>query len=91
MSITLEDVEVAIKILQIFLKKQREAETVLRRFQQYERRAISRGFSMEDFMSMALETVKSKKQIPEIMEPEEISEEDIKRIREIAKNLEEKK
>jgi hypothetical protein len=95
MSITLEDVETAIKVLTLFLKKQREAEMVLRRFQAYERRAISRGFSMEDMFNMAFETIKTRRaKEQEEIEPEkevELTDEDIAKMKEIAKKLEQKK
>jgi hypothetical protein len=94
MSITLEDVETAIKVLQAFLKKQREAESILRKFQAYERRMGGRGFSMDDFVSMAFESVKARREAlsqPEGEITEELSEEDLKRIKEIKEKLEQQK
>jgi hypothetical protein len=94
MSITLEDVETAIKVLQAFLRKQREAELILRKFQAYERRIGARGFTLDDFVSMAFEQAKARREAlsqPEVEITEELSEEDLKRIKEIKEKLEQQK
>jgi len=90
MSITIEDVKLAIKIIREFLKTQREAERVLIQLSRYTSRGrgISYPFRMEDIMGMLIRQQLSQTQIEETTEiEEELTEEDIKRLREIAKKV----
>jgi hypothetical protein len=90
MDITLADVEVAIKILTEFLKKQREAEVVLRRMGIGQRQVGVSGLSFEQFVNMAYQQVMEKKARAEEPQPSEeaqLTEEDLKRMREIADKL----
>jgi len=88
MTITLEDVDIAIKILNEFLKQARRAESTLKRFQAYiGRSGGSMPLSMERFVQMAFETIQAQKQaqLETTQEPieEELTEEELKKIREI--------
>jgi hypothetical protein len=90
MDITLADVEVAIKILTEFLKKQREAEAVLRRMGIGQRQVGVSGLSFEQFVNMAYQQVMEKKaraEEPQPSEASELTEEDLRRMREIADKL----
>jgi adenosylmethionine-8-amino-7-oxononanoate aminotransferase len=90
MDITLADVEVAIKILTEFLKKQREAEVVLRRMGIGQRQVGMSGLSFEQFVNMAYQQVMEKKaraEEPQPSEASELTEEDLRRMREIADKL----
>jgi hypothetical protein len=90
MDITLADVEVAIKILTEFLKKQREAEVVLRRMGIGQRQVGVSGLSFEQFVNMAYQQVMEKKaraEEPQPGEASELTEEDLRRMREIADKL----
>ncbi|MBS7613619.1 hypothetical protein KEJ48_05185 [Candidatus Bathyarchaeota archaeon] len=85
MSITLDDVDLAIKILRIFLDRQRQAEILLRKLNVYERRAGRMGLSMDDFVNMAFQTIQRRKE--EQIPIEELTDEDKKRLEEIASKL----
>jgi hypothetical protein len=90
MEITLSDVEVAIKVLTEFLKKQREAEIVLRRLGIGQRQVGMSGLSFEQFVNMAYQQVMEKKKLAEEGEAEvetELTDEELSRIREIAEKL----
>jgi hypothetical protein len=90
MEITLADVEVAIKVLTEFLKKQREAEVVLRRMGVGQRQVGMSGLSFEQFVNMAYQQVMEKKKAAEEPQPSEeaqLTDEDLKRMREIADKL----
>jgi hypothetical protein len=90
MEITLGDVEVAIKVLTEFLKKQREAEIVLRRLGIGQRQVGMSGLSFEQFVNMAYQQVMEKKKLAEEGEAEvetELTDEELSRIREIAEKL----
>jgi len=93
MEITLSDVEVAIKVLTEFLKKQREAEAVLRRLGIGQKQVGMSGLSFEQFVNMAYQQVMEKKVKAEEPEPSgeaQLSEEDLKRMKEIAVKLKNK-
>ena len=93
MEITLSDVEVAVKVLTEFLKKQREAEAVLRRLGIGQKQVGMSGLSFEQFVNMAYQQVMEKKARAEEPEPSgeaQLSEEDLKRMREIAVKLKNK-
>jgi hypothetical protein len=88
--ITLNDVEIAIRILTEFLKKQRQAEVLLRRMGIGQRQIGMTGLSFEQFVNMAYQQVMEKKRMAEEAEAEvesEVTEEDLKRMREIADKL----
>ena len=90
MEITLSDVEIAIKVLTEFLKKQREAEIVLRRLGIGQRQVGMSGLSFEQFVNMAYQQVMEKKKLAEESEAEvetELTDEELSRIREIAEKL----
>jgi hypothetical protein len=90
MDITLADVEVAIKILTEFLKKQREAEVVLRRMGISQKQVGMSGLSFEQFVNMAYQQVMEKKaraEEPQPSEASELTDEDLRRMREIAAKL----
>ena len=90
MEITLSDVEVAIKVLTEFLKKQREAEVVLRRMGVGQRQVGVSGLSFEQFVNMAYQQVMEKKarvEEPLVSGESQVTDEDLKRMREIADKL----
>jgi hypothetical protein len=90
MEITLSDVEIAIKVLTEFLKKQREAEIVLRRLGIGQRQVGLSGLSFEQFVNLAYQQVMEKKRLAEEGEGEvetELTDEELSRIREIAEKL----
>jgi hypothetical protein len=90
MEITLSDVEIAIKVLTEFLKKQREAEIVLRRLGIGQKQVGMSGLSFEQFVNMAYQQVMEKKRLAEEGEGEvetELTDEELSRIREIAEKL----
>ena len=93
MEITLSDVEVAVKVLTEFLKKQREAEAVLRRLGIGQKQVGMSGLSFEQFVNMAYQQVMEKKvraEEPEAGGEAQLSDEDLKRMREIAVKLKNK-
>jgi len=91
MNITLEDVEIAIKILNEFMKKQREAERVLRRLGISQRGRGLGGLSFESIYQMALQQAMAKKSLATLPESEEVeeelTEEELERIRAIKDKL----
>jgi len=90
MEITLSDVEIAIKILYEFIKKTRQAEMMLSRLGISQRQTSTYGLSFEQFVNMAYQQVMAKKRIAEekaeVEEPQ-LTEEELKRMREIAQKL----
>jgi len=82
-TVTLKDVETAIKILVIFLKRQRQSETLLRRIGMRGRTISPFGLNFEDILRMSYEQVQARKMEKE-EEIEELSEEELERIRKIA-------
>jgi len=90
MEITLSDVEVAIKILTEFLKKQREAEVVLRRLGVNQKQGGMSNLSFEQFVNMAYQQVMEKKKVaeePQTVEEPQLNAEELARMREIAGKL----
>jgi hypothetical protein len=92
--ITLEDVETAIKVLNAYYRLHRQAQLALRRTGMLEGSGSRKGFSMENFMEMAYETVKAKKTgtaLPSDVEnatPEvDLTPEELERIRQIKKEM----
>jgi DNA replicative helicase MCM subunit Mcm2 (Cdc46/Mcm family) len=77
--ITLEDVELAIKILEKYLRHVERARSILARFSMYQRRS-------SDVIELAkwLMAQKKEEKEEEVEEPE-LSEEEIKRFREVAR------
>ncbi|MBS7270391.1 MAG: hypothetical protein KIH10_16340 [Candidatus Freyarchaeota archaeon] len=94
MDITLEDVEVAIRVLYEFLKRQRQAQSLLARLGVGRERGGFAGLSMEQIWNMAYQQVMAQKGISVESKPEEepqVSEADLKRMREIAERLKQSK
>jgi hypothetical protein len=90
MEITLADVEIAIKVLTEFLKKQKQAEILLRRMGIGQRQVGMSGLSFEQFVNMAYQQVmekKAKAEEPQVGEEPQLTEEDLKRMKEIANKL----
>lgn len=90
MSITIEDVKLAIKVIREFLKTQREAERVLIQLNRYMNRGggLRYPFRMEDIMSMLMRQQLEQRQIITEEEiEEELTEEDLEKLREIAKKV----
>ncbi|MEM5868032.1 MAG: hypothetical protein QXG39_08970 [Candidatus Aenigmatarchaeota archaeon] len=87
LDITLEDVETAMRILQAFIKRSREASMILRRLE-IEFRGSKGGYmpSFYDIMNMIFQqrTAQTSETKTEV---EEFSEEDLKRIREIKEKI----
>ena len=85
MDITLEDVEVAIKILYVFLKKQRQAQSLLSRLG-VGRASSMYGLSFEQILNMVM-AQKGVQKGDETLEEPIVTEEELKRMREIASKL----
>jgi len=86
MDITLDDVESAIKVLNEFLKKEREAKRILRQLGIREGEARMGSMSFERFVQTAFEEVQRKQRETRtgVEEPvSEVSEEDLSRMRAI--------
>lgn len=94
MEITLKDVEIAIKILYEFFKKQREAQILLSRLGSSYRTSNVSGFSMEDIIKMVMSQYSANKvsvqQETTTEEDTNITEEELARIRQIVNKLESK-
>ncbi|RLB79941.1 MAG: hypothetical protein DRH17_12870 [Deltaproteobacteria bacterium] len=84
--ITLEDVEIAIKIINAFLRKMREAERALRQLGLTRTAVSGYSLSMSDIMSALLKERQAMEEAP--VEPP--SEEEVKRMRELVKKIESK-
>jgi len=86
MDITLEDVESAIIVLREFLKKQRDAQRILRQLGVREGRGAPMGLSFDSFVQQAFQEVQRKQAMTkagvEEVEPT-VSEEDLTRMRAI--------
>ena len=90
MEITLEDVKTAIKILEEFLKEQRRAERILIRLGRHLRVSGGAMPDLATIYQMALQQTLARKGIKaETSEEEEdtLTEEELKRLREIAKKI----
>jgi len=86
MDITLEDVESAILVLKEFLKKQRDAQRILRQLGLREGRAGGMGLSFDSFVQQAYQEVirKQREATAGVEAPiSEVSEEDLTRMRAI--------
>ena len=84
------DVEVAIKILTEFLKKQKQAEILLRRMGIGQRQVGMSGLSFDQFVNMAYQQVMEKKKMaeePQVGEEPQLTEEELTRMHEIADKL----
>jgi hypothetical protein len=89
-SITLEDVETAIKIINRFLRQQRDAVRVLRQLGVREGRSSSGIFNTNDIMSMAMEMQKRKQGLGATEEPsinDDVTPEELERIRKIKEEI----
>jgi len=88
MDITLEDVETAIKVLNAFIRRSREAQMVIRRLEVTTVGTGKMPSTMQDFMDMAYRTVQAKKgEEPKEPEIEPIDEKDLERMKEIRDKL----
>jgi len=90
--ITLEDVETAIKILQLYLRHTHKARSILRQLGAFSGRATSFPFSFEDIVRMSVQETMAKKgvKVEEVVEKEELTQEELERIRGIARKLQSK-
>jgi hypothetical protein len=92
--ITLEDVEVAISILEHFYNKMRRAETVLQRLRSMQGRTSGSmyGMSFQDIVNMALQ-VKQKEggKAPEEIPVGELTSEEINEMKSLVKKIKEQK
>jgi len=99
--ITLEDVETAIQILQYYIRCMQRAQMVLRQLSSVSgvggtQRAFNPSlFTFEDFVNMAVEVEKRKHGIVSSgagqVESQELSEEDIKKMKELVRKVKERK
>ncbi len=89
MSITLEDVETAIKILRRYLKLSNEARILLKRLGMSEGRSTFNPFDLESIMRYLYQTRTGVKE-ERVDDEEGVSEEELNHIREIAKKIREK-
>lgn len=90
MDITLEDVEVAIKVLYEFLKKQRQAQSLLSRLGVGREGRGMGGIGFEQIWNMAYQQVMAHKGVSvegKPMEEPTVGEDDLKKMREIAEKL----
>lgn len=87
MSITLEDVEIAIKILRKFIEQYQQAQMIFRRLGTLSGVSRFRGSRPEDFIKMAFEMTQRQK-TGEVEIEEELTEEELERIREIKEKIE---
>ena len=88
MDITLEDVEIALKVLNEFMRRSREATITLRRMDlTFKTSSQKVPSSMQDFVNMAFQTAQDKKKAQEGTEPETLieppSEADLQRMKDI--------
>lgn len=86
--ITLEDVELAIKILTIFTKRYYESIKILQKVSRIVDSGRSMPVSFDSIMKMAFETVSKNRE--EYDEPLTITNEELQKFREITKKIEEK-
>jgi hypothetical protein len=93
MDITLEDVKIAIKVLEEFERRYREASRILRRLGVHSERGGG-GFTPESIMRYLIESGMVKgisQQAPtEVTEEEPISEEELKRLRSLQEKIRER-
>jgi hypothetical protein len=93
MDITLEDVRIAIKVLEEFERRYREASRILRRLGVHPERGYG-GFSPESIMKYLIESgvVKgiSQQASTEVTEEEPISEEELARLRSLKEKIRER-
>jgi hypothetical protein len=88
MEITLEDVEVAIKILNEFMNRQKKIMDTMRRLGLIESMGYRYRYRMEDFVAMAFNQVMQKPVEPTTTTPpSELTETEIMRMREIAEKI----
>jgi len=85
-SITLEDVEIAIKVLETFLRKMKRAEILLSRVRRYQTGYMRYPTSFEDFINIALQMQKSKRTEEEV-ETTELTKEELERLRKIKEKI----
>jgi len=88
MEITMEDVEIAIKVLNEFMRRSREAQMTIRRLEVTQVRSGSMPKSFEDFVQLAFQTAKAKQEAKEEpSEPEPITADELERMRTIKDKL----
>lgn len=91
--ITIEDVEIAIKIIEAYLKNVRKAQLMLSRITRLAGTGsptsrMTMPHSFDDFIRIALQMQKEKEsEVSEEIETRELTDEELKRIREIAKKF----
>lgn len=85
--ITLEDVETAIKVLEVFLARMRRAQLLLARIRPYTGRAtLSYPMNLEDFIKLAVQMKRQAKE-EEGEEVPELTREELERIRKIKEKI----
>jgi len=91
MDITLEDVETAIKVLNEFLRRSREAQMTIKRFEVTTIGSTRMPSSLQDFMNLAFQS-RAQKQGSEQppSEPEPLTDDDLARMREIRDKIKKK-
>lgn len=90
MDITLDDVETAIKVLNIFMKRQKQALSIMTKIGATTRGRGGASFRMEDVMGMIMQEKMVQKGVtPEatVAPIEELTDEELKRMRDIKEKL----
>jgi len=91
MDITLGDVELAIKVLNEFMRRSREAQMVIKRLEITTVSSQKMPSSLQDFMNLAWQAKKGKREETETETPvEPITDEELAEFRKIADNLKKK-
>jgi len=86
--ITLEDVEMAIRILQYYIMTSRRAESILRNAIQIKSKGINpMSLDFNDFVQLALQIKQQEKQPQEQQEEIALSREDIEKMKKIKEKL----
>lgn len=84
MEITLDDVEAAIKVINEFIRRSREATITIKRLESVYRTNVRFPTSMNDFINMVFQAQRQQASEPEA---DQITEEDLNRIRSIKEKL----
>jgi hypothetical protein len=90
--ITMEDVDIAIKVINEFIRRSREAQMTIKRLEVTTVSGVKMPTSMQDFMNMAYgmkmrEKEREKEQQTTESQPEPLTEEELKRMREIKEKM----
>lgn len=91
MDITLDDVETAIKVLNEFIRRSREAQYTIKKFEVTTIGSTRMPTSLQDFMNLAYQSRTQKRETEEpTTEPEPLTDEDMTRMREIRDKIKRK-